>query len=238
MITEQEIQHQYYKVTAEKYDATHLGEVDIEHVIACHYLLGMIDYLKIQSILDIGSGTGRVIRFFKTHKPELVVKGIEPVKELREIAYLNGVSKSDLVDGDALALTCNDESYDIVTAFGVLHHIRDHKKAVDEMLRVSKTGIFLSDANNYGQGGKLVRKIKQISNSLKLWPLMNYIKTGGKGYSITEGDGLAYSYSLFSNYAQIEKKCSNVYLMNTKGNAINMYREASHLALLGIKNQS
>ncbi len=29
----------------------------------------------------------------------------------------------------------------------------------------------------------------------RLWPLVNFVKTKGKGYHYTEGDGVLYSYS-------------------------------------------
>ncbi len=33
-----------------------------------------------------------------------------------------------------------------------------------------------------------------------LWGVANYLKTGGKGYLITDGDGLAYSYSVYDSF--------------------------------------
>ena len=68
-----------------------------------------------------------------------------------------------------------------------------------------------------------------------LWGLANYIKTHGKGYAISDGDGLAYSYSVFNNYRLIKSQCKSVYILNTKGSDINPYRSAAHVAILGIK---
>jgi len=76
-----------------------------------------------------------------------------------------------------------------------LHHIRKPALAVAEMLRVATKAIFLSDSNNFGHGSPLGRSIKQTIDLLGLWPLADWIKTKGKGYTISEGDGLAYSYS-------------------------------------------
>jgi hypothetical protein len=36
-----------------------------------------------------------------------------------------------------------------------------------------------------------------------LWAAYNYLRTGGKGYRITEGDGLAYSYSVYDSFGLI-----------------------------------
>jgi hypothetical protein len=40
----------------------------------------------------------------------------------------------------------------------------------------------------------MVRLAKQSIHELRLWPLANFIKTRGKGYTISDGDGLFYSY--------------------------------------------
>jgi hypothetical protein len=71
-------------------------------------------------------------------------------------------------------------------------------------------------------------------NALGLWKVADFVKTGGKGYRISEGDGLSYSYSVFSDYKQIKDRCKSVHILNITG-AINPYRSASHVALLGLK---
>ena len=80
--------------------------------------------------------------------------------------------------------------------------------------------------------------MKQTFHALGLWPLVDFIKTRGRGYTISEGDGLAYSYSVFNNYRQIRAQCTSVHLINTLDAGINPYRTATHVALLGIKQQS
>jgi hypothetical protein len=103
------------------------------------------------------------------------------------------------------------------------------------MLRVAKKAVFISDANNFGQGRLLARTLKQAINALGLWGLADLVKTGGKGYLCSEGDGLAYSYSVFSDYRQIKAACTRVHLLDTAGGGSNLYRSAAHVALLGIK---
>lgn len=103
------------------------------------------------------------------------------------------------------------------------------------MLRVARKAIFISDSNNFGQGSFISRSIKQLINSVGLWRVADLIKTKGKGYTISEEDGLAYSYSVFDDYKQIEAGCRSIHLLNTKDGQINPYRTAGHVALLGIK---
>lgn len=233
---EVQFQRNYYSTTAVKYDDMHVdaNEKD-EHFFALTFMIAALDYFEIQSILDIGSGTGRAIQYIKKKKPEVRVVGIEPVTELRQIGHEKGLSETELVDGDATELQFTDGEFDLVCEFGVLHHIKYHELAVSEMLRVARKAILISDSNNFGQGSFIARSIKQLINAFGLWNVADFIKTKGKGYTISEGDGLAYSYSVFNNYKQIQAQCKNIHLLNTNDGHINPYRTASHIALLGVK---
>jgi hypothetical protein len=64
-----------------------------------------------------------------------------------------------------------------------------------------------------------------------LWGVADLIKTRGKGYTTSEGDGLAYSYSVFDSIPTVKKKFHNIYLMNTMPSGVNMYRSASQVAV-------
>jgi ubiquinone/menaquinone biosynthesis C-methylase UbiE len=229
-----QIQRQYYAQTASQYDAMHVCEGD-EHFFALSFLIGMLDYLKVESILDVGSGTGRAIAYIKTMRPNIQIVGVEPVKELREVGYQKGLSSLELIEGDATQLQFPDGAFDMVCEFGILHHIRNPEVAVAEMLRVAKKAVIISDANNFGAGSLPERTLKQILNFLHLWDMFDWIKTGGKRYKITEGDGLAYAYSVFNNYQQIRKSCKSIHILNTKDSYTNAYRSATHVALLGVK---
>lgn len=232
--SEVEIQRQYYAKTSAQYDSMHLNEDD-EHYFALAFLTAILDYLKIKSVLDVGAGTGRTITYLKQAKPDLVVVGIEPSEALREIGYAKGLSREELIDGDATNINFKDGAFDLVCEFAVLHHIKRPELAVSEMLRVAEKAIFISDSNNFGQGSALTRLIKQLLNFMGLWKIANLIKTKGKGYTVSEGDGLAYSYSFFNNYKQIQEKCERIHLLNTTDGHFNLYRSASHVALLGRK---
>ena len=230
-----EIQRNYYAETAHLYNEMHVNEED-PHFFALSFMEAVLDYLKIGSILDIGSGTGRTIAYIKEKQPDMTIRGIEPVKELREVGYSQGVSRDNLIEGDATELEFADRSFDLVCEFGVLHHIKNPEKVISEMLRVADKAIFISDSNNFGQGSRPARIVKQAINSLRLWKIIDLVKTGGKGYTISEGDGLAYSYSIFTNYRLIKKHCERIHMLNTGSGNNNFYRSASTIALLGIKN--
>ncbi|MGD1921622.1 MAG: class I SAM-dependent methyltransferase [Pleurocapsa sp.] len=228
------IQREYYTQTAQEYDSVHVNESD-EHFFALSFMLSTLDNLNIKSILDVGSGTGRTIKYIKEHRPDIKILGIEPVAELRDVAYSHGIGEKELIFGDATNLSFQDNEFDLVCEFGVLHHIKEPQQAVSEMLRVAKKSIFISDTNHFAHGSEFIRGAKYFLKSLKLWKFAHLIKTKGKGYTISEGDGLSYPYSVFDNYLQIEEQCQNIHLLGTKKSRINLYRTASHVALLGIK---
>lgn len=231
---EMEFQRRYYVDTAPHYDSMHFHEDDAQF-FALSFLVSALDYLGVRSVLDVGSGTGRALRFIKKSRPNLRVAGIEPVRELREVGHAAGLSEQELRDGDGTSLDFEDSTFDLVCEFGVLHHVRNPQTVISEMLRVARSAIFISDSNNFGQGHAMARTLKQCINAVGLWRLADLVKTRGKGYTMSSGDGLAYSYSVFNNYADIRRSCKRVHIVNTSDGCINPYRTASHVALLGIK---
>lgn len=228
------IQREYYTQTAATYDRAHVAEHD-EHSLALAFLLGPLEYFEIRSVLDVGTGTGRAIRYLKERRSDLRVLGLEPVDALREVACEHGIQRDELIGGEATRLPFRDGQFDLVTAFAILHHIRHPEAAVAEMLRVARKAVFVSDANNFGQGPPLLRALKQSLRSLGVWNLANLVKTRGKGYSITEGDGLAYSYSVFQDLPLIERHCDAAHVISLVGSGGNAYRGSASVAVLGVK---
>jgi hypothetical protein len=117
----------------------------------------------------------------------------------------------------------------------VLHHVPKPSQAVAEMLRVARKAIFISDANNFGQGGIVARCLKQAINALGLWPAFDWLRTGGKGYHVSAGDGLFYSYSVYNNFRQIRKACRYVYQVNTTDAGQDLYRSSPSVTILALK---
>jgi ubiquinone/menaquinone biosynthesis C-methylase UbiE len=228
------IQRQYYSATASSYDDMHLDS-DEEHRLALCFLEGVLDYFEIRSILDVGAGTGRVARYLKSKRPNIQIVSVEPVEALREQGHRLGLAESELIDGDAYNLPFEAEEFDLVCEFAMLHHVRYPYLVVDEMLRVSRKAVFISDCNNFGQGSWVNRTLKQTINALGLWRAFNFVRTGGKGYQISEGDGLFYSYSVFNDLKRIKHLCKQIHLLSTKDGNVNLYRTAAQVALLGIK---
>jgi ubiquinone/menaquinone biosynthesis C-methylase UbiE len=236
MSSEEEVtlQRKYYAETASKYDAMQISDQD-EHQFALAILSAMIEYHSIRSVLDVGSGTGRALRYLKSRHPDVRFVGIEPVEALRKIGHQAGLSSDELRDGDISGLAFADGEFDLVCEFAVLHHVPKPAQAVGEMLRVARKAIFISDANNFGQGGPPSRLLKQMINALGLWRLFDWIRTAGKGYHVSAGDGLFYSYSVYNNYRQIRKACRCVHQVNTADAGQDLYRSSPSIAFLALK---
>jgi ubiquinone/menaquinone biosynthesis C-methylase UbiE len=237
---ESEYQQQYYTQTSQLYDDLHLL-TDQEHNLALHLLKGYISYYGIQSLLDLGAGTGRSLLWLKEHCPEITrIQGIEPVAALREQGYQKGLSPEELIDGDAYKLPFPDNSFDLVSEFAVLHHVRHPHLVIQEMSRVASKMICISDSNFMGQGSPLIRLIKYILFSSSLWPAANWIKTKGKGYLITQEDGLAYSYSVFQDYKTLQKYWKTLRCTTTKGTNdffVNLMLSSEQLLLIGLEKK-
>jgi ubiquinone/menaquinone biosynthesis C-methylase UbiE len=210
-----DIQARYYTDTATPYDVMHVREQD-GHGVALRMISALVDQFEICSVLDVGCGTGRAVRHFRTRHAGIHVHGIEPVPALiRRAVEVHGVSACDIVCGRGEYLPYADRSFDAVCEFGILHHVPQPNAVVREMLRVARRAVFLSDANRFGQGSWTGRLTKLALYRLNLWPLANYLKTRGRGYSITPGDGLAYSYSVFDSLDLLAEWAPRVILIPT-----------------------
>lgn len=208
-------QRAYYEATAGDYDNAH---EEREHIVALHLLASYIELNDIRSVLDVGAGTGRAMRFLKGRFPELIVKGVEPVEALRLRGHAQGIPPEDLIGGEGGKLPFPDGSFDLVCEFAVLHHVPDPALLVREMSRVASRMLAISDANFMGQGPGWLRLVKRTIWSLGLWPVADYVKTRGKRYTYSEGDGIAYSYSVFQNVPDVKALWADVNVIATSPN--------------------
>ena len=208
-----EMQAAYYERTASSYDAIHNSSEDHEHTRALGYIDMISSASGLTTFLDVGAGTGRGVRFLRDRGKH--ARGIEPVVALIEAAEQAGLDKGLIMQGDGYNLPFADGSFDVVFECGVLHHVAKPSRVVAEMTRVAKRAVFLSDSNRFGQGRLSSRYLKLLLYKLGLWPAARFIQTRGKMYSISEGDGLAYSYSVFDSYHQLAAKSKGIWLLPT-----------------------
>ena len=224
----------YYRKTAHLYDSLQIHNRD-EHHIALLFLSGYLLDLGVKSLLDVGTGTGRALAFLQQNFQDINVKGIELVPELREIALSKGLSPQQIDLGSAENLPYNNNQFDVVTAFGVLHHVQNPSRVIQEMLRVSAKYIYISDHNIYGWGSPLTKFVKQSIRQILGQVALKYVMTHGTGYHSTDYDGIFYPFSVCDYLPLLKRNCHIEFMVSTKGFANSLYREASHIAILASK---
>jgi ubiquinone/menaquinone biosynthesis C-methylase UbiE len=204
-------QRDYYADTASAYESMHVQPGD-EHFIALEYMAALLRVVRAKSVLDVGSGTGRAIRFLRQRCPDLRIEGVEPVGELREQAQVPGTVIHDASGED---LPFRDGSFDVVMSLALLHHVAATAPVITEMTRVARSGVMISDANRFGQGSTAAGLLKLAVHRAGLWPAFEHFRTKGRGYLESDGDGIFYSYSIFDSMPQLQAWADRVFVIPT-----------------------
>jgi ubiquinone/menaquinone biosynthesis C-methylase UbiE len=195
-----EIQRRYYKETAERYDHMHAFEGAGDPSVL-KYVTALFQSAGVQSVLEVGCATGRGLRSLQDELPDAFVCGLEPVGALlREATKAGDHMQISWIQGVGESLPFADRSFDAVCEFSTLHHVPDPAPVVREMLRVARKVVLIADSNRFGQGSMTARLIKFALYKTGLWRAYWLFRTRGKGYIMDEGDGLAYSYSVYDSY--------------------------------------
>ncbi|MCK4310867.1 MAG: class I SAM-dependent methyltransferase [Methanomicrobia archaeon] len=100
-------------------------------------LLKFIELKEKQDFLEVGCGNGAVSKYI-AKKYHLTVTGVDVDPEQIEFAKKNTNDIPDLhfLEADATHLAFEDNSFDIVLSFGVMHHISNWLDAMEEIKRV------------------------------------------------------------------------------------------------------
>jgi ArsR family transcriptional regulator len=94
-----------------------------------------------QSLLDLGTGTGRLLELFSPLIPSLV--GVDSSSEMLKVARSNleiqGIRNCTLRQGDVRQLRFQSDFFDVVTVHQVLHFMENPEEVVGEATRVLKS---------------------------------------------------------------------------------------------------
>ena len=203
--TTSEIQRDYYRRTAAAYDDLHVAGYG-EHEEALLHVAAYIRAMHARSVLDVGAGTGRALSFLRGQlAPDVRLPGIEPVPELIAQARSKGIGPETLSEGDGASLPFADGEFDVVLETGVLHHVAEPARVLADVMRVARRAIFVSDSSRFGQGPLAARLMKLGLCRMGLWRAFTLVRTRGRGYMVSEGDGLFYSYRVYDNLEQISR---------------------------------
>lgn len=130
----------YFAANAASWNEIRSLQVDESKVEAA--ILKLLGGHKIQSMLDIGTGTGRILELLSG----LYVKGvgIDASREMLAIARDNldkaGLIRVQVRQGDLMNLPTSSASFDLVTIHQVLHYLDDPARAINEAASALRPG--------------------------------------------------------------------------------------------------
>jgi len=102
------------------------------------YLLEITNNLEIETLLDVGTGTGRMLKLFSPHTKQGI--GIDLSHEMLGVARShlenNAITNMQIRHGDMYDLALMDGSMDLVLCHQVLHFADDPLAAIRETARI------------------------------------------------------------------------------------------------------
>ena len=131
---------EYFRQNAADWDqirSLYVPEEDVESL-----LLELTADMKINTLLDVGTGTGRMLEVFAPRIEKGI--GIDLSREMLSVARVNlekaGVTNCQIRHGDMYDLALPDETIDLVMFHQVLHFADDPLSALKETSRLLKQG--------------------------------------------------------------------------------------------------
>ena len=91
-------------------------------------------------VLDVGCGTGELLRRLRAKYPDAVLAGLDPVEEMLAVARDKLSGKEDFRIGYADALPWSAGLFDVVVSCNMFHYISHPVVALREMARVLRPG--------------------------------------------------------------------------------------------------
>jgi len=131
---------EYFSRSAEDWDAIRSLHINEEKVEAM--MLEMVGPEKIKSMLDLGTGTGRVLELFADRYEKAI--GIDASRDMLSVARARldeaQLSRIQTRQGDLYMLPTRSGEFDLVTIHQVLHYLDDPAGAIDEAAKALMPG--------------------------------------------------------------------------------------------------
>ncbi len=155
-----------------------------------------------RSILEIGAGTGLVLRHYRPDSEviaadlsiHMLAKAQEKVRRL-ELRHVKGVAAMD-----ACAMAFANSSFDVVSVPFMITLVPDPERALDEIARVLKPGGEIVIISRFGAEGGMQARIEAaiaplmkrlgLSSSFKVSRVANWARARGDVAMIAESPGL------------------------------------------------
>lgn len=144
-------------------------------------IIGGLNNLNVSTILDAGCGEGFILDRLQEAQIGKNLVGIDISKDAINLGKIL-FPKLDLRVGDITKLPFKNNSYDVVICTEVLEHLKNPRKALKEMIRVSKKYLVLSVPNEpiFSLKNLLIgRNITRLGSSIQhinLWTSWGFRK--------------------------------------------------------------
>ncbi|MFX0184216.1 MAG: class I SAM-dependent methyltransferase [Candidatus Hodarchaeota archaeon] len=172
----------------------------------------ILDYLKIsnaETILDVGSGRGRISLSIAKQHPKSRVIGIDlspqMVEYSKNLAAEKKIENVEFIIGDGLSLEFKENLFDITICIQVLMHIPEPDLFLSELKRVTKEyGIIIIDQinSNHSWRTKLRGKKNRILVPIKEFIAHKFLRKTPIVYRMKEKE---YKWLIERNQLSIEK---------------------------------
>jgi ubiquinone/menaquinone biosynthesis C-methylase UbiE/DNA-binding transcriptional ArsR family regulator len=130
----------YFAANAGSWDAIRSLHLDESKVEAA--MLKMVGNAPVQAMLDLGTGTGRLLELFESIYVRAV--GVDASRDMLSVARANldkaGLSRVQVRQGDIYLLPTPAGEFDLVTLHQVLHYLDDPAAAIREAARALTPG--------------------------------------------------------------------------------------------------
>jgi ArsR family transcriptional regulator len=130
----------YFSRNAAEWDAMrrfHVSEAEVEAA-----LVAAVGSEPIESLLDLGTGTGRILQLFQGLYQQAT--GVDASRDMLAVARANldrtGVSTASVRHGDIFNLPLDGRQFDLVTIHQVLHFLDAPDAAIEEASRMLSPG--------------------------------------------------------------------------------------------------
>ena len=124
-----------------------------ESIFAFSEIKSYFEKKEIQSILEIGSGTGVLLNELKTHYPQIKMTGLEPFqsghKKFNKISDSIKNNKLNIINKGIEEFN-TIEKFDLIFSINVLEHLKDYEKYIENTYKfLNKNGTNIILCPNY-----------------------------------------------------------------------------------------
>lgn len=154
---------------AEIYDSTPTSSVSKFPKLCYPFILEEIRAKNPASLLDMGCGTGEILRLIRQDNKEISLSGIDLSPEMVKVAHSKEIEGAEIIIGDAENLPYPENAFDAVVCCQSFHHYPNPEKAFSSAYKILKSGGFFLICDMYIPS-KIMRG---ISNHLMLSKMMD-----------------------------------------------------------------